>query len=212
MMWCDFTYKGEVYPVGHPKESYWMTYHITKHPIDNFSIEGFNNILDQDQESISELRELQKNQLNCKIDTQVDGQKFCKKCVSLAKCNSALSDIFNKYIQHLCHSIKNDYVNPTTALFFDKKWKRNMLLIIDHDGIAIFLRNVERDIGRNFYLVTAFGFQDFSATEMALKFRKLYDDSDWRREQMIIYWNDKFFQNKSRFKKVDKHEIKNWNI
>jgi len=212
VMWRDFTCKGEVYPVGYPKDSFWRTYHLTKHPIENYSVEGFINILDIDKDSIHELRNFQINQLNCKLNPDFDAQKFCKKCESLARCNSSLNEIFDLFIEHIGISIETDYLNPTMVTFFDERKKRNILLIIDKGGIGIFLRDVKKGEKRKFYLVTAYGFRDYEANEMSQKFRKLFNDMDWRREQMIMRWNENFQLKKNRFKKIKKHDVKNWDL
>ncbi len=206
-MYREVIHKGNAYSVSIPEDKFWHTFHVTKHVIESFEEEGFENFLDFSTEEISDSRNKQLNSLHCSIDFNKNKKTFCKICVRMEECFEALTDIHKEYAEHIYDSLDNDQLDPRNATYFDRKIYSRCLLVIDDEGVSIV-----SSLKDGKYLVrTAFGFNISNANEMSLKFKKLYDDSDWRRDQAIMNWKDKF-QNKKRFNDIEKHNSENWRV
>ena len=125
----------------------------------------------------------------------------------MEECFDNLSFIQREYIDHIFDSLENDQFDPRNATYFDKKIYSKSLLIIDKEGVSII-----SSLKQGKYLVrTAFGFNINDANEMSLKFRKLFDDSDWRRDQATMNWTVRL-QNYKRFNDVETHNPENWRV
>ena len=103
-------------------------------------------------------------------------------------------------------SLENDQIDPCNATYYDRKISMDCILIINDEGVSIIVGKKDDAC----LVRTAFGFSLHDASEMSLKFRKLLDDSVWRKDQSIISWKDKFDQ--SRFEDVDMHNSENWKL
>jgi hypothetical protein len=62
-----------------------------------------------------------------------------------------------------------------------------------------------------FFLVTMYGFQQNQVNGLQYSFKKILGDKLWRRNSNIIYWKNRFKNNK-RFEKVKMEIPFNWEI
>jgi len=211
-LYKEVIHKGNAYPVSIPEDKFWHTFHVTKHVIEGFEEEGFGNFLDFSFDDISDNRKKQKNNFHCSIDFKIDNKKFCKMCVRMEECFELLSMVNKEYRNHIFNSIENDQKNPRNASYYDQKIYTKCLLIIDDEGLSI----IAGLTGGKYTVRTSYGFDLIDANEMSLKLRALYDDSEWRRDQAIMRWEDKFqnsiFKNKKRFVDIRKHNPENWEV
>lgn len=208
----EIIYKGNSYQFFIPEEKSWHTFHVTKHVVEGYKDEGFENFLDFSFGDVSDSRKKQKNNFHCSVDFKIHNKKFCKQCVRMEECYELLSKLNDEYIDHIFDSIENDQIIPRNASYYDKKIFTKCLLIIDDEGLSIIAGLTDGE----YTLRTSYGFDLIDANEMSLKFRALYDDSDWRRDQTIMRWKDKFqnsiFKKKQRFIKVKKYNSENWEV
>ena len=202
----ELIYKGIVYKVLMPRDKFWHTYHVTKHVINHFEDEGFINFMSSGFQHIKKSREHQIDNLLCSIDFKKNNKIFCAECKNLEDCHEFISSINDEYVNMIFESLENDQIDPCNATYYDRKISMDCILIINDEGVSIIVGKKDDAC----LVRTAFGFSLHDASEMSLKFRKLLDDSVWRKDQSIISWKDKFDQ--SRFEDVDMHNSENWKL
>jgi len=190
-----------------PDNISWVSYHLTKHLIINYSKEGFDNIFDFSKKEIKEIRKTQLEDYSCTVGRSFHNKhKLCKECDSLIDCNNELSSFKKVFFEKIINSIMADYSNPIHATFTELNDDKNMLLIIDKHGISIILK---RNKGDGYRLQTAYGRDYIATNEMGLKFLKLDADIELRKNKSIREWKKKL-NNNQKYRSVIMYKMENW--
>ena len=72
-----------------------------------------------------------------------------------------------------------------------------------------------KKIGKKYVLLTGYGINDMDTKYLGdgyFKFKKLFDDSTYRKNAAIAEWNGKFEDDSSKYTNIKKELSENWEI
>ena len=181
-MLCKLKNNGETLNIMLPENNSWLVSHTIKHPIKGYKEEGWNLYIDED---ISEINEN----------------------------SSKVSEISDLYISLLKSFIEDDINSPRNASysFSDKSKKNKFILVLNKDGFSVIMKK----IGKKYVLLTGYGINDMDTKYLGdgyFKFKKLFDDSTYRKNAAIAEWNGKFEDDSSKYTNIKKELSENWEI
>ena len=204
-MKIDFVMREQTFVCYIPHLSPWKTYHVTKHSIINYNNEGYYLFIKKSNNEIEILRKKQIQKFNCKIHIGNNLQAICKACNCLNLCVAEIDELIKMYIGMIKTILKNDHMSPRYAEYCTKN-QPHVIMLNSHGMTAIMKKRKNK-----FFLVTMYGFQQNQVNGLQYSFKKILGDKLWRRNSNIIYWKNRFKNNK-RFEKVKMEIPFNWEI